>query len=87
MSAMLKKFEEELNVELFDRSPNRISLNKLGEIALVHADTSLRNVEQMKADLLSTAQNQLILSIAFCDPGVRWFCVPRFSVEYPEVHI
>ena len=87
MSAMLKKFEEELNVELFDRAPNRISLNKLGEIALVHADTILRNVEQMKADLLSAAQNQLILSIAFCDPGVRWFCVPRFSVEHPEVHI
>lgn len=87
MSTMLKKFEEELNVELFDRSPNRISLNKLGEIALVHTDTILQNVEQMKADLLSAAQNQLILSIAFCDPGVRWFCVPRFSIEYPEVHI
>ena len=27
MSAMLKKFEEELGVELFDRSPNRIYLN------------------------------------------------------------
>ena len=28
MSAMLKKLEEELGVELFDRSPNRIYLNK-----------------------------------------------------------
>ena len=29
MSAMLKKFEEELEVELFDRSANRIQLNEL----------------------------------------------------------
>lgn len=87
MSAMLKKFEEELNVELFDRSPNRIHLNQTGEIALVHVNNILRNVEQMKADLLSAAQQNLTLSVAFCDPGVRWFCVPRFSLAYPEIQV
>lgn len=87
MSAMLKKFEEELNVELFDRSPNRIHLNQTGEIALVHVNHILRSVEQMKADLLSAAQQSLTLSIAFCDPGVRWFCVPRFSLAHPEIQV
>lgn len=87
MSAMLKKFEEELNVELFDRSPNRIHLNQTGEIALVHVNHILRSVEQMKADLLSAAQQNLTLSIAFCDPGVRWFCVPRFSLAHPEIQV
>lgn len=87
MSAMLKKLEEELGVELFDRSPNRIHLNRTGEIALIHVNTILRNVEQMKADLLSTAGKSLSLSIAFCDPGVRWFCVPRFSVACPEIQL
>lgn len=55
MSAMLKKLEEELGVELFDRSPNRIHLNKAGEVALVHVHAILRNVEQLKADVLSAA--------------------------------
>lgn len=87
MSAMLKKFEEELNVELFDRSPNRIHLNQTGEIALVHVNNILRSVAQMKADLLSATQQNLTLSIAFCDPGVRWFCVPRFSLTYPEIQV
>ena len=87
MSAMLKKFEEELNVELFDRSPNRIHLNQTGEIALVHVNNILRNVEQMKTDLLNSAQQNLTLRIAFCDPGVHWFCVPRFSVAHPEINI
>ena len=87
MSAMLKKFETELNVELFDRSPNRIHLNQTGEIALVHVNHILRSVNQMKADLLSAAQQNLTLSIAFCDPGVRWFCVPRFSLAHPEIQV
>lgn len=84
---MLKKFEEDLNVELFDRCPNRIHLNLIGEIALVHVNTILRNVEQMKADLLSAAQHNLTLAVGFCDPGVRWFCVPRFSLAHPEIQL
>lgn len=87
MSAMLKKLEDELGAELFDRAPNRIYLNKTGEIALIHVNAILRNVEQMKADILSTARQNLTLSIAFCDPGVRWFSVPRFSVAHPEVQL
>ena len=53
-------------------------LNQTGEIALVHVNNILRNVEQMKTDLLNSAQQNLTLRIAFCDPGVHWFCVPRF---------
>lgn len=87
MSAMLKKFEEELNAELFDRSPNRISLNQTGEIALAHVNNILQSIEQMKNDLLCATQQNQKLSIAFCDPGVRWFCVPRFSVSCPEISI
>lgn len=87
MSAALKKLETELGVELFDRSPNRISLNKTGEIALIHVQALLRGAEQMRADLLSAAQRELSLSIAFCDPGVRWFSVPRFSVAHPDVRV
>ena len=33
MSIMLKKIEEELGTELFDRGPNRIKLNAAGEAA------------------------------------------------------
>ncbi len=85
MSTMLKKFEEELDAELFDRMPNRIKLNATGEAALVHINNILRNIEHMKADVSSLSQKSLSLSIAFCDPGLRWFCVPRFCLAYPDV--
>lgn len=87
MSSMLKKFEEELDVELFDRSPNRIRLNQTGEIALIHVNSILRNVEQMKSDLLSHSQQNLSISIAFCDPGIHWFCIPRFPSIHPEIKV
>lgn len=45
--------------------------NRMRENAML----SLRNVEQMKTDLLNAAQQNLTLRIAFCDPGVRWFTV------------
>ena len=87
MSAMLKKLEDELGAPLFDRSPNRIYLNKTGEIALIHVNTILRNVEQMKADVLSTAKQSQTLAIAFFFFFVRWFSVPRFSVAHPEIQV
>lgn len=85
MSVMLKKFEEELNAELFDRTPNKIKLNSVGEAALVHINNILRDIEHMKADIAGLSQKSLSLSIAFCDPGLHWFCVPRFSLAYPNV--
>lgn len=87
MSAMLKKFEEELNAELFHRSPNRIHLNEAGEIALIHINNILRNIEQMKTDVQSAAQKNLTLSIAFPDRGIQWFFVPRFSLACPEIAV
>ena len=87
MSAMLKKFEQELQVTLFDRSPNRIQLNPLGETALVHTEEILKDIEQMRADLLSLSRQELSLSVGFCDPGVQWYCIPRFSYAHPDIRI
>lgn len=87
MSTMLKKFEEDLDVELFDRSPNRIKLNQAGEIALIHANTILQSIEQMKTDLKDYASQNQSISMGFCDPGIQFFCFPRFSSAYPDIQI
>ncbi len=85
MSAMLRRFEEELQVELFERTPNRIRLNAAGEAALVHASAILQSMERMKDDLRSLAQQAASLAVGFCDPGVQWYCVPRLALAHPNV--
>ncbi len=43
-------------IGLLDFLYNLNNLNKTGEIALIHVNTILRNVEQLKADALSAAR-------------------------------
>lgn len=85
LSAALKKFEEELGMPLFDRTANRICLNEAGNIALAYAGRILQSVEQMKQELRSCAARSAALSIAFCDPGIQWFCIPLFSAAVPDI--
>ena len=87
MSAMLKKLEEELEVELFDRTPNRIHLNDVGEAALVHVNQILKSVDQMRADLLSLSKQAPALSIGFADLGVQGYSLPRFALAHPEIQV
>lgn len=85
MSAMLKKFEEELGVQLFDRTANRIQINAAGETALVYAERILRDAEQMKAAVQAQAARCMSLRVAFCDPGIQWYCVPAFSAAVSDM--
>lgn len=87
MSAMLKKFEQELDVELFDRSANRIQLNEVGKAALAHVDLILDEVENMKKDVSNLAKQKVSIMLGFCDPGVQWYFVPRFSYAHPQIEL
>ena len=87
MSLMIKKLEDELGVELFDRTPNRIVLNKTGKAALGYVNDILQSTEKMKSDLADIAGKNLSVSIGFCDQDVRWYSVPRFLTECPDVKI
>lgn len=84
LSAMLKKLEAELHVQLFDRTKNRIVLNEAGALALRHARRLLEQAEQMKADLLAFSQRAKVFRVGFCDPGPRWYCTPKFSMLFPD---
>lgn len=87
MSFMIKKLEDELCVELFDRTPNRIILNKTGKAALGYVNDILQSIEKMKSDLSDIAGKNLSVSIGFCDQDVRWYSVPRFLTACPNVKI
>lgn len=84
LSIMLKKFEDELGVRLFDRKKNKISLNETGELALTHTNEILKKIDEMKLSLSDYAHRDHIFKVGFCDPGPLWYCTPGFSMMYPD---
>lgn len=87
LSTMLKKLENELGIQLFERKRNRILLNSAGELALDHANTILNRTDQMKWELSKLARNETTFDISFCDPGPMWFFTPKFSLAYPHIEL
>jgi DNA-binding transcriptional LysR family regulator len=87
LSAALQKLEDELGVLLFERRKGRIFLNEAGEIALSHVTIILEQVEKMKLDMNHYKRKENTISIAFCDPGPLRYCIPKFSVEFPDIEI
>ncbi|MGN0054988.1 MAG: LysR family transcriptional regulator [Atopobiaceae bacterium] len=87
ISSMLRKLEAEVGGPLFDRSHNRMQLNDLGEVAYRHALQVLADVDSMEEELRRKVAGETTLRVAFCDSSSMWYCVPRFSLVYPEIRL
>lgn len=87
LSSGLKKLEEELGVQLFERKKNKISLNKAGETAFTYACAILGQAEEMKNAFRQYAKENNILSLGYCDPGPMRFSVPLLQKAYPDINI
>lgn len=87
VSMMIRKLEDELDAKLFDRSANRIHLNKTGETALLYAKAIIHDIDEMKRAVENILQRTMSLSIAFTDPGVMWYSMPRLEVAYPDMKL
>ncbi|URL02890.1 LysR family transcriptional regulator [Avibacterium sp. 20-126] len=80
LSAMVKRLEAELGVMLFERKKNAIKLNEMGRNALVYAQAVVAKAEEMKAYFLEQADDFCHIKFGFCDAGIMWFLLPKFSL-------
>lgn len=87
LSSGLKKLEEELGVQLFERKKNKISLNKAGEMAFTYACAILGQAEEMKNAFRQYAKENNVLSFGYCDLGPMRFSVPLLQKAYPDINI
>lgn len=87
LSSGLKKLEEELGIQLFERKKNKITLNKAGEMAFTYACAILGQVEEMKNAFRQYAKENNVLSLGYCDPGPMRFSVPLLQKAYPDINI
>lgn len=83
----MQKLEDILQVTLFDRQKNKITLNKNGELAVEQA----RRVVQQAHDLVEQVRifdrSQRTISIGSCAPAPLWELVSLVSQLYPEMTV
>lgn len=58
VSRQMKRLEDELNVKLFKRNANKISLTKAGEYFAIYVNSHLRNLDKTIQELQKIANNQ-----------------------------
>lgn len=75
LSRSIKRLEDDLGQELFERTRNRARFNEAGELALEHADTILANVRRMREAFDELSRRQRTLRVVSVAPAPNW----RFS--------
>lgn len=91
LSAMVKKLEKELNVEIFDRSNKPVKPTAIGEKVIVQAKKILKNVSEMQ-HLIENEMERMNGSISIgviptIAPYLLPKFIPNFLEKYPEVHL
>ena len=69
LTRSIQKLESELNVTLFDRQKNKITLNKTGKLAVSHARRILADVDQMTQSIQAFERSLHTISIGSCAPA------------------
>lgn len=85
LSRSMQKMEEELGVELFTHTGNRVSLNNNGKLAVRHAKKILKEMDTMKDEIIALDQSSHTISIATCTPSPLWTLEPLIHKIYPEM--
>lgn len=80
----MRKLEEELEVVLFDRKPNKIELTETGLLAVQEAKKLLQAEDDFVQKIQQFSSKNSILKIAATEPGPRLF-LQRFSEEIFDI--
>lgn len=84
LSAMLKRLEGELGLNLFVREKNRLILTDAGKILLHHASIILEAEQNARDALERFKRRETELRVGFCDPGPLWYYYPRYAMTKPQ---
>ena len=87
LSRAMQKLEEELQVPIFDREKNRITLNATGKVAVDYAQKVLFSANDMIARVREYDRMTHTISIGSCAPAPLWDLVPYASKIYEDMAI
>ena len=87
LSRAMQKLEEELQVPIFDREKNRITLNATGKVAVDYAQKVLFSANDMVARVREYDRMTHTISIGSCAPAPLWDLVPYAGKIYENMAV
>ena len=87
LSRSMQKLEEALQVPLFDRQKNKISLNQNGVLAVEQARRVVEQAQNMVEQVRAFERSQRTISIGSCAPAPLWELISLVSRLYPTMAI
>lgn len=84
LSTSISRLETELGVKLFDRTSNRITLNRQGKILLRYTDQIFSQLDSAKTEIAQSLQQQKQHVSILTVSSVQWVdMITTFTQEYP----
>lgn len=87
LTRSMQKLEEELQISLFERTKNKITLNSNGKLAVEYARRLLDQSQEMVTELRAFDRRQHTIHVGACAPAPLWELLPALSSAYPDMTI
>lgn len=87
LSRSMRKIEDEIGVELFTRSKNRMELNENGLLAAELAEKLLADAESLIARVRQLDRSRHTIAVGSVAPEPLWELVPAIGGAYPGMTI
>lgn len=87
LSRSIQRLEEELEVSLFDRKKNKMTLNEDGLQAVEYAKRIIDLSNEMKETLINAAKARRTISIGSMAPAPLWAIEPEIKKIHPQMEI
>lgn len=87
LTRSIQRLEEELDVQLFDRKKNKITLNDNGKLAVEYARRILDESNDMINQLRIYDRSKRMINIGSCAPAPIWGLEYIFHQLYPDIKV
>lgn len=85
LTKSMQRLEADLEMTLFDRKKNKITLNDTGRLAVELAQTVIDQKKQMVHTLKSYEYSKHNIHIGSCSPAPIWELKDIFKKKYPDI--
>ena len=87
LSRNMKKLEEELEIPIFERSKNKLSLNDNGLYVLDLARSLLTDADSLIVKARDYDRKNRTVTLGICSPAPAWILVPLITNHFPHASL